>query len=54
MGINFTCAKGNERWRYVYLAVYDGKIPIGISIGRVRYHRDVILDKTAEMLSCSG
>lgn len=54
MGINFAYAKGNERWRYVYLAVYDGKVPIVVSTGMVRYHTDVILDETAEMLSCSG
>ena len=54
MGINFAYAKGNERWRYVYLAVYDGKAPIDFSTGRVRYHTDAILDETAEMLSCSG
>ena len=54
MGINFPYTKGNERWRYVCLAVYDGKVPIDISMGRVRYHKDAILDETAEMLSCSG
>lgn len=54
MGINFPYTKGNKRWRYVCLAVYDGKIPVDISRGRVRYRKDTILDETAEMLSCSG
>lgn len=54
MGINLPYTKGNERWRYVCLAVYDGKVPIDISMERVRYHKDAILDETVEMLSCSG
>lgn len=53
MGIDLPYAKGDERWRYERLGVYDGNTPIDISIGWGSDHAKDILDENVEVLSCS-